>query len=406
MRRVVITSVGTINSIGNNVEETWQAILNKKSGIGEITQFDTDNFKVKLAAEVKTDLEQYIDGKELKRNDRFTNLGLIAADEAAIKSGIDFEKIDSSRFGVLFTSGIGGLKTTQEDSIAYHERQNSRFSPYLIPKVLINLLPGQIAIKYKAQSYVSSVVTACAASTNAIGDAFLRIKNDLEDVIIAGGSEACICELAVGGFQAMRALSQEIDPVKACVPFDKDRSGFVMGEGAAALVLEELEHAKARGANILGEIVGYGVSCDANHITSPILDGSIGAAAIAKAIKSANIKPEQVGYINAHGTSTSINDETECKAINRVFSHKPYVSSTKGNTGHLLGGAGALEAVLTTLALNEQIIMPTINTTNIDEACDANIPLDFVKKSYEYAISNSLGFGGHNAAIVIKKWNE
>ncbi len=408
MRRVVVTSMGTVNSIGHNVKDTWKSILEKKCGIDKITLFDTEGLKVKIAAEVKDlNFEDYLDAKEAKNTDRFINFGLIAAQEAIDNSGIDLDKIDKSRFGVLFTSGIGGLGVIQDTAILSKERGPSRISPYFIPKGLVNLSAGQIAMKYKAQSYVSSVVTACAASTNAIGDAYLRIVSNQEDIIIAGGSEASICQIGIGGFQAMRALSTNEDPKDASKPFDKDRNGFVMGEGAGALILEELEHAKARGANILCEIVGYGVSCDANHITAPLLDGSIAAVAIDKAIKMANVKPSDVRYFNAHGTSTSLNEITESNAIKSVFKESAkdlYVSSTKGNTGHMLGGTGAVEAVLTIKSLVEGVIPPTITTKNVDEELGINVPLDFVKLDYNYAMSNSLGFGGHNACVLFKKW--
>ncbi|MFI3330056.1 MAG: beta-ketoacyl-ACP synthase II [bacterium] len=409
MRRVVVTAVGTVNPIGNNVEDTWKAILNKECGIEEMTHINIEDFKVKLGAEVKNlNLEDYLDPKEVKNNDRFINLALVAAQEAMRNAKLDLETIDKSRFGVLVASGIGGLKGIQETAITCHERGPGRISPYFIPKSLINLAPGQIAIKYGAEGYVSSVVTACAAGTNAIGDAYLRILANQEDVIITGSSEACMCEIGIGGFQSMRALSLETDKAKASMPFDKDRSGFVMGEGAAILVLEELEHAKARNATILAEVVGYGCSCDASHITAPKLDGSGGASAIAKAIKSANLNPEDITYFNAHGTSTKLNDATETKAINLVFKDHTknlYVSSTKGNTGHLLGGTGSLEAIFCIKSLQESIIIPTINTSNIDEEINLNLPLDFVKKDYTYALSNSLGFGGHNASIIFKKWD-
>lgn len=408
MRRVVVTSIGTVNPIGNNVNDTWKSILEKKCGIDKITLFDTEGLKVKIAGEVKDlNFEDYLDAKDAKNSDRFINFGLIAAQEAMNNSGIDLEKIDKSRFGVLFTSGIGGLGEIQNTSITAHERGPGRISPYFIPKGLINLSAGQIAMKYKAHSYVSSVVTACAASTNAIGDAYLRIAYNQEDIIITGGTESSICKIGIGGFQAMRALSTNEDPKDASKPFDKDRNGFVMGEGAGALILEELEHAKARGANILCEVVGYGVSCDANHITAPLLDGSVAGVAIDKAIKMAGIEPKEVRYFNAHGTSTALNEITESNAIKNVFKENTkdlYVSSTKGNTGHMLGGTGAVEAVLTIKSLTEGIIPPTITTKNVDEELGLNVPLDFVKCDYEYAMSNSLGFGGHNACILFKKW--
>ncbi len=409
MRRVVVTALGTVNPLAHNVNDTWKAILNKECGIDNITHFDTENFKVKLAAEVKgVNFEDVMDAKEVKNNDRFINLAVYAASEAMKNANIDLDKIDKTRFGVLFSSGIGGLNSIQETSISCNQRGPGRISPYFIPKSIINLAAGQIAIKFKAEGYVSSVVTACAASTNAIGDAFLRIAFDQEDIILTGGTEAAICETGIGGFQAMRALSTETNRLKACIPFDKNRSGFVMGEGAAVLVLEELEHAKARNATILAEVVGYGCSCDASHITAPKTDGSGGAQAIEKAIKFAGIKPSDISYFNAHGTSTNLNDLTESKAINLVFKEHTkdlYVSSTKSNTGHLLGATGALEAILCVKSLQESIIPPTISSSDIDDECCVNLPLDFVKKEYKYALSNSLGFGGHNASLIFKKWD-
>ncbi|MFI3252343.1 MAG: beta-ketoacyl-ACP synthase II [bacterium] len=409
MRRVVVTALGSVNPIGHNVNDTWNALLNRECGINEITHFNNENFKVKLAAEVKNlNLEDFLDAKAAKNNDRFINLSLIAAQEALDQANLNLDNIDKSRFGVLVTSGIGGINEIQSTSITCNEKGPGRISPYFIPKAIINLAAGQIAIKCQAEGYVSSVVTACAASTNAIGDAYFRILWDQEDIIVAGGTEACICETAIGGFQSMRALSTHTDPKTSCVPFDESRNGFVMGEGAAVLVLEELEHAKARNATILAEIVGYGCSCDASHITAPKLDGSGGASAITKALKSANLNPEDITYFNAHGTSTKLNDATETKAINLVFKDHVkdlYVSSTKGNTGHLLGATGALEAIFCVKGLQEGIIPPTINTTKIDEEINLNLPLEVVKKDYKYAMSNSLGFGGHNATLIFKKWD-
>ncbi len=409
MRRVVVTSIGTVNPIGHNIEETWQSILDKKCGISVIDCFDPVNHKVKIAGQIRNlNLEDYLDAKDAKNTDRFINLALIATQEAIKKSNLDLDKIDKTRFGVLFTSGIGGLGSIQDSSITCYTKGPGRISPYFIPRGLINLSAGRIAMEYKAQSYVSSVVTACAASTNAIGDAYLRIAYDQEDIIITGGSESSICEIGIGGFQAMRALTTNEDPLKASMPFDKDRSGFVMGEGAGVLILEELEHALNRGANIIAEVVGYGVSCDANHITAPLLDGSGAAIAIEKAIKSAKIKYEDIGYFNAHGTSTKMNEITESNAIKSVFKDHTknlYVSSTKGNTGHMLGGTGGVEAVITLMGLQNGIVPPTIGTTNIDEELGLNLPLEPVKHNYKYAMSNSLGFGGHNASIIFKKWD-
>lgn len=411
MNRVVITGLGMVSPIGNNVKESWEGIKNKKCGIAPITHFDTTDYKVKLAGEVKgLNLEELLSFKEIKNNDKFTMYAKIAAKEAVLDSSIDLETIDHNRFGVMIASGIGGLETIQDTSITLHDRGNSRVSPYFIPKSLINLSAGAIAIDYNANGYVSSVVTACAAGTNAIGDAYNRIKFGFEDIIIAGGSEASICPLGIAGFQSMKALATTDNPTRASIPFDNSRSGFVMGEGAGMLVLESLEHAKKRNAKIYGELVGYGVSCDAHHITAPLEDGSIASLAMEKAIKDAGISKEMIDYINAHGTSTHLNDLTETNAIKRTFKDHAkniMVSSTKSNTGHLLGAAGAVEAIFSTLALKDGLIPPTINYENPDPECDLDIvPNEVRNKKINYAMSNSLGFGGHNACIIIKRWDD
>lgn len=411
MERVVITGLGMVCPIGNNVNESWDAIKNKKCGIDKISSFDVSDFKVKLAAEVKNlNFQDYLNFKEIKNNDRFTIFAKIAAKEAISDSKLDLDNIDHTRFGVTFASGIGGLKTIEDTAFTLFERGNSRISPYFIPKSLINLAAGALAIDYKANGYVSSVVTACAAGTNAVGDAFNRIRLGYEDIMLAGGSEASICPLGVSGFQSMRALSTSIDPNRASIPFDKERNGFVMGEGAGVLVLESLSHAKKRNAKIYAEIVGYGVSCDAFHITAPLEDGSMSSLAITRAMNDANITPDKVDYINAHGTSTYLNDLTETNAIKKAFLEDAYnvmISSTKSNTGHLLGAAGAVEAIFTTLALKDGIVPPTININECDANCDLNIVKnEVVKKEMTYAMSNSLGFGGHNACIILKRWDE
>lgn len=325
-------------------------------------------------------------------------------------SKLDINLINQDRFGVIIGSGIGGLETIFENSQTLLERGNSRISPYFIPKALINLAAGNISIEYNAKGYVSSVVTACAASTNAIGDAYFRIKYNQEDVMITGGCEASICKIGIAGFQSMKALSQSDDPLRASIPFDLERKGFVMGEGAGMLIIEELNHALARNAKIYGEIVGYGASCDANHITAPLEDGSGGAKAMLNAINDACIKPTDIDYINAHGTSTYLNDLTETRAIKSVFKDhikNLMVSSTKSNTGHLLGATGAVEAILSCKALEEGIIPATINYKNFDPECDLDIvPNTNRIKSIKYAMSNSLGFGGHNASIILKKWED
>lgn len=410
MRRVVITGMGCVTPIGNDVKSSWDAILNNKCGIDEIKNFDTTDFKVKLAGEVKNlNLEDYFDLKEIKNNDKFTLFARIASRQAIKDSEINLEKIDHSRFGVCFASGIGGIETIYDNSVTLIERGPSRISPHFIPKSLINLSAGSISIEFKAQGYVNSVVTACAAGTNAIGDAFNRIRMGYEDIMIAGGSEAAVCKIGIAGFQAMRALHTGTDKNRASIPFDAERSGFVMGEGAGALILEDLDHALARGAKIYAELIGYGVSCDANHITAPLPDGSIAANALNMAIKDANIKPRDIDYINAHGTSTHLNDLTETNTIKLVFGDEAknvLVSSTKSNTGHLLGAAGAIEAIFCVKALNDGVIPATINYKTQDPECDLNIvPNKNIKKDLNIVMSNSLGFGGHNASIILKKWS-
>lgn len=411
MRRVVITGLGAVSPIGNNVNDMWNGILNKKCGIDFITHFDTTDFKVKLAAEVKDlKLEDYLDFKEIKNNDLFTSYAKIAAKEAMKDSNLNLDEIDHDRFGVVLASGIGGIETIQDNTITMMERGPGRISPFFIPKSLINLSAGSIAIEFKAHGYVTSVVTACAAGTNAIGDAFNRIRCGYEDIMITGGAEAAICKLGIAGFQSMKALCTSDDPNRASIPFDAERKGFVMGEGAGILILEELEHALKRNAKIYAEVVGYGVSCDANHITAPLSDGSISSKAMVNAIKDAGISYNDVDYVNAHGTSTHLNDLTETNAIKLTFkehANKIMVSSTKGNTGHLLGAAGAIEAIISTKALVEGIVPPTINYQVQDPECDLDIvPNEPRKYDLNYIMSNSLGFGGHNASIILKKWSK
>ena len=410
MRRVVITGMGMISPIGNSVNENWDSIKQGKCGIDFIKSFDTSNLKVKLAGEVKNlNFDDYFDPKDARRSDKFNLYGRLAAKEAMEDSKIDLEKIDHDRFGVIVASGIGGLKTIYDNCLVSFEKSVSRVSPFFIPSALINLCAGQIAIEYGAHGYCSSIVTACASGTNAIGDSYIRIKHGYEDIILTGGAEGSVCEVGIAGFQVMKALHSGIDPQRASIPFDKERSGFVMGEGAGCLVLEELEHAKRRGAKIYAEVVGYGVSCDAHHITAPLETGVGAKVALNNALKDANITPNEVGYINAHGTSTHLNDLTETNAIKLVFGNDTdvLVSSTKSYTGHLLGAAGAIEAIYTAKALQDSYIPATINLNVKDEELD----LDYVanvgrNKDIKYAMSNSLGFGGHNASIILKKWEE
>ena len=410
-RRVVVSGMGAVSPIGNSVEELWQGIRTHRCGIDAITHFDTADYKVKLAAEVKDlDMEQYFSKRDLKFNDRFTQFARIAAKQAMQDSGLDVHKENMERFGVIIGSGIGGIATIEQAQKNMESRGPSRVSPFFIPMTLANLAAGTVAIDWGAKGHCSCVVTACAAASNAIGEAFHKIRAGQEDIILAGGSEAAITPLAIAGFMSMRALYEGEDKARASIPFDKERKGFVMGEGAGILVLEEYEHAKARGAHIYGEIVGYGATCDAYHITAPAPDGSGGAKAMIQAIKDAGIEKEQIGYINAHGTSTPLNDRTETAAVKLAFgehAHHLAMSSTKSNTGHLLGASGAIEAIITIKALQEGYIPATIHYEQADEECDLDIVANEGRAaSLAYAMSNSLGFGGHNASLVFAKGEE
>ena len=411
MKRVVITGMGTINPIGHNVNETWESIKNKECGIQEISLIDSSTYKTKFDAEIKNyDPNEFFDPKTAKRNDRYTQFGIVAAREAVKDSGITKENSDHSRIGTYFSSGIGGLTTIQEQCQIYFEKGNSRISPLFIPMGISNMAAGTIAIEHGFKGESMSIVTACASSAHAIGEAYRAIQLGEEDIILAGGSEASINEVALAGFENMKALTHATEVDRASIPFDAERSGFVMGEGAGAIILEELEHAKARGAKIYAELIGYGSTTDAYHITSPSPDGEGGANAMARALRNANIKPEEVDYINAHGTSTHLNDAIETKAIKATFGEhakKLMVSSTKGNTGHLLGGAGVLEAIISIKAINDSLVPPTINYKVKDEECDLDIvPNEPRKADIKVAMSNSLGFGGHNATIIVRKYEE
>ena len=410
-RRVVVSGMGAVSPIGNSVEELWQGIRTHRCGIDAITHFDTADYKVKLAAEVKDlDMEQYFSKRDLKFNDRFTQFARIAAKQAMLDSGLDVHKENMERFGVIIGSGIGGIATIEQAQKNMESRGPSRVSPFFIPMTLANLAAGTVAIDWGAKGHCSCVVTACAAASNAIGEAFHKIRAGQEDIILAGGSEAAITPLAIAGFMSMRALYEGEDKARASIPFDKERKGFVMGEGAGILVLEEYEHAKARGAHIYGEIVGYGATCDAYHITAPAPDGSGGAKAMIQAIEDAGIEKEQIDYINAHGTSTPLNDRTETAAVKLAFGeHARHLamSSTKSNTGHLLGASGAIEAIITIKALQEGYIPATIHYEQADEECDLDIVANEGRAAFlAYAMSNSLGFGGHNASLVFAKGEE
>ncbi len=408
-KRVVITGLGAITPLGKNVEETWEAMKNKVCGIDNITLTDVSDFKTKMAAEVKNyDPLEYFDKRETRRLDRYTQFATIAAREALKDSGITEENTDFNNVGIFVSSGIGGLNTIQEQCNNYFEKGHKRISPMFIPMGITNMAAGNIAIDLGVKGESVSLVTACASSTHAIGEAYKTIKAGYEDAIIAGGSEAPICDIGIGGFENMKALSFATDRNRASIPFDKERDGFVMAEGACMVILEELEHAQKRGAKIYGEVIGFGATSDAYHITSPAPDGNGATRAMKRAINDAGIKPEDIDYINAHGTSTHLNDLTETLAIKQALgeaSKTVKVSSTKGNTGHMLGAAGAMEAIICTKAIEEQVVPPTINYKVKDEECDLDItPNDFVDSKVDIAMSNSLGFGGHNATIIIKKF--
>ncbi len=408
-RRVVITGLGAVTPIGNTVDELWKGIEEGQCGIDFITHFDTTDHKAKLAAEVKNlDTEKYFSLRDTKNNDAFTLFARIAAKQAVEDANLKVEEINALRYGCILGSGIGGLQSLEDARNSLTERGPSRISPFFIPKTLINLAAGEVAIDQKAQGQCYSVVTACAAGTNAIGEAFHKIRDGYQDIMLTGGSEAAITPVGIAGFAVMRALNTTEDKNRASIPFDVDRAGFIMGEGGAVLILEELEHAKKRGAKIYAEMVGYGSSCDANHITAPLEDGAMGAYAMQLAIEDANLQPTDISYINAHGTSTPLNDKTETKAVKKTFGDYAYkvpVSSTKSNTGHLLGASGAVEAIICVKALQNSLIPPTINYQNPDELCDLDIVPNTPRKAdLKYVMSNSLGFGGHNASIIMKKW--
>ena len=410
-RRVVITGMGAVTPLGLTLEESWAAVKTDTCGIGPITQYDTTNQKVKLAGEVRGfNPEQYIDKREVRKTDRFVQFALASAAQAMEHSGLVMENENSQRCGVVFASGIGGFSTVQNECLKGNEKGYDRVSPYFIPMAISNMAAGNIAIRFGFHGMCTCPVTACASGTNAVGDAFRQIRDGYADVILAGGTEATITSLAVGGFTSLHALHTGSDPKRASIPFDKERSGFVMGEGAAALVLEEYEHAKARGANILAEVVGYGCTCDAHHITAPLPDGSGAAGAMTQALADAGVDAASVDYINAHGTSTAMNDAGETAAVKLAFGEHAKelaISSTKSMTGHLLGASGAVEAAFTAMALHDGFIPATLGYQVPDEACDLDVvPNHGREASIRYAMSNSLGFGGHNASILLKKWEE
>ena len=411
-RRVVITGLGAVTPIGNNTEEFWKGIKEGKCGIDEITRFDTTNFKVKLAAELKDfNAEDYFDRREAKRLDRFSQYAMVASREAWKDSGLDKETENMERVGIMIGSGIGGIGTTEEEHEKYMTKGPDRVSPMYIPMGIPNMATGNVAIDIGAKGESIAMVTACASGTHSIGESFRMIKHGYQDVVLAGGTEAGITPLGIAGFTNIKALSKAEDKTRASIPFDKERSGFVMGEGAGVIVLEELEHAKKRGAKIYAEMVGYGATSDAYHITSPAPGGEGGARAMKIAMEEAHVNPEEITYINAHGTSTHLNDSYETQAIKTALGEenakKVMVSSTKGHTGHLLGAAGGVEAIVCAKAIEEGFVPATINYKVPDEECDLDVvPNEGRKVDVKYAISNSLGFGGHNSSILLKKYEE
>lgn len=407
-RRVVVTGLGTISALGLNTQENWENMKKGVCGIHEITNFDHTQTKVTLAAEVNNfDANTLIGRKEAKKMDRYTQFAVVCAREAFKDANLEGQ-VDPNRFGIILSSGIGGIGTIESEIAKALNKGYDRISPFFIPMAISNLAAGHVAIDLGAKGMVTCVVTACAGGTNAIGDAFRQVRDGYQDVMIAGGAEAAITPMAIGGFASMKALHEGTDPMRASIPFDKERSGFVMGEGAGLLVLEEYEHAKARGAHIYAEMVGYGATCDAHHITAPAPEGEGGARCMQQALEDAGLQPEAIDYLNAHGTSTPMNDKYETMAIKTVFKEHAQqlaISSTKGMTGHMLGATGGVEAVACVKALEEGIIPATINYREQDPDCDLDIvPNEARAKDIEYALSNSLGFGGHNAAIIFKKY--
>ena len=397
--------MGLVSPIGDNIQDFWKNLESGKNGIDQITHFDTDKFDVKIAGESQIQLDNYFDRKELNKLDRFSTFAIIAADQAIVQSRIINDNVSKERIGVIVGSGIGGISTFEKQ----HTKllKSPRFvSPFFIPAMIPDIAPGHISIKHGFKGINYSVTSACATSNHAFGDAFKMIQLGLADVIIAGGTEAAITEMSIAGFSNMKALSKNNDSNSASRPFDKNRDGFVMGEGAGILVLENYDHAKKRNAQLLGELVGYGASADAYHITSPDPDGRGAQIAMLNAINDAGIKSSDIEYINAHGTSTPYNDRIETKAIKNIFkdSYKNLtISSTKSMTGHLLGATGGIEAIATILSINNQIIPPTINYVNPDPECDLNcVPNHSISKKINYAMSNNFGFGGHNSVVIFK----
>ena len=408
-RRVVVTGMGAITPIGNNVEEFWSGIKAGKVGIGPITKFDATDYKASLAGEVKDFVaKDLMDFKAAKRMETFSQYAVAASKEAFADAGLDMEKEDPYRVGVIIGSGIGSLDCIEREHSRIMEKGPSRMGPLAIPMMITNMAAGNVAIQLGCKGKCTNVVTACASGTHSIGDAFRAIQYGDADVILAGGAESCITPVGVAGFSALTALTESTDPLKASIPFDKDRSGFVIGEGAGVVVLEELEHAKNRGAKILAEIVGYGATCDAYHITSPAEDGSGAGKAMSLAMEEAGVAPEQIDYINAHGTSTHHNDLFETKAIKLALgdaAKKVKVNSTKSMIGHLLGAAGGVEFIVCVKSIENGFIHQTVGTVDVDPECDLDYVVGApVEQDVNYVLTNSLGFGGHNATLLLKKY--
>lgn len=409
-RRVVVTGMGVVSPIGSG-DLFWENVKKGTCGISFIESFDTTDFSVKIAAEVKDfNPTDYMEKKESKRMDRYSQFALAAADIAVKNSGLDTEKVESDRFGCIVGSAVGGIHTIEEEHAKLLAKGPSKVSTFFIPMMLSNMASGLIAVKYKAKAVNISTVTACATGANAIGESYKRIQDGICDVMLAGGSEAAITPCSIAGFTALTTLSTTTDINRASIPFDKDRHGFVMGEGAGVMVLEDYDHAVKRGAKIYAEIVGYGATCDAYHMTSPDPSSEGASKSILNAINDAKIEPKDVTYINAHGTSTLYNDKFETQAIKNIFkeeSKNVYVSSTKSMTGHLLGAAGAVEAIICVKALEDSFIPATINHVETDPELDLNfVPNVGIEKEFDYALSNAFGFGGHNSSLVIKKFKK
>ena len=407
-RRVVVTGLGIVCPIGNDKEEVWSSVVEGKCGIAPITHYDTSSQKVKLAGEVKNlDLDRYVDRRESRKMDKYTQFAMAAAEQAMQDSGLLQLDESRERWGVIMSSGIGGIGTIENEKVRGIEKGYDRVSPYFIPMSIVNMAAGHIAIRYGLHGMCTSVVTACASAANAIGDSFRHIRDGYGDIMVAGGAEAAITPLCIGGFTSLKALTTAKDPERASIPFDAERSGFVMGEGAGALILEEYEHAKQRGAHIYAEIAGYGTNCDAYHITAPSPQGIGAEKCMRLAMEDAGITPEDVDYINAHGTSTKMNDSCESAAIRRIFSADPMrvcVSSTKSMTGHLLGASAAVEAVITAEAVEKDFVPPTVHYQVPDPECELNVvPGKGHPTKICYALSNSFGFGGHNVTLVFRK---